>query len=273
MSKIYKAWTVSVDRENAIPINPQEPRPQQEIDEAGVAYNHAQVTADLEALSSDMKEKARANARDIVDSATKEAGNILTKAREEVAGMMEETALALDQERAAVLLEAEARGFEIGMDKGNTEAEAIIAKANEYKAETEKERETAITRLEPELVELIIRITKKLISDTVKINPQVVLHLIRQGLKQTSFTGDITLRVSKEDYDNAISNKDDLLKSVEGGAKLKILKDVALSPGDCLIETPFGVIDSSLDMQFEEVKESLRLILQEEASNVGDGSV
>jgi len=163
-----------------------------------------------------------------------------------------------------VLLDAEARGFEIGMEKGSTEADAIIGKANDFKNETATERETAIERLEPELVELIIRIVKKLISDTVKVNPQVVLHLIRQGLKQTSFTGDITLRVSNEDHDNAVSHKDDLLKSVEGGAKLKIMKDVSLSAGDCLIETPFGIIDSSLDMQFEEVKESLRLILHDE---------
>ena len=271
MSKIYKAWTVSVDRDNVVPINPQE-QPQQADPAPGVVQAQA-VSADIEAMAAGMKERAHANAKDIVDTATREAGTILTKAREEAAALMEETALALDKERAAVLLEAEARGFEIGLEKGNTEADVIIGRANDFKNETAAEREAAITRLEPELVELIIRIVKKLISDTAKVNPQVVLHLIRQGLKQTSFTGDITLRVSAEDYDNAVSHKDDLLKSVEGGASLKIMKDVALSAGDCLIETPFGVIDSSLDMQFEEVKDSLRLILYDEALNEGDSSV
>ena len=271
MSKIYKAWTVSIDRDNVVPINPQETPPPVESPDA--ASTNAQVTADMETMASNMKEKAYANARDIVDTATREAGDILANARAEADALMKEAAHSLDQERAAVLLDAEARGYEIGMEKGNAEADAIIGKANDFKTETASEREAAIERLEPELVELIIRIVKKLISDTAKVNPQVVLHLIRQGLQQTSFTGDITLRVSNEDHDNVVSHKDELLKSVEGGANLKILKDVTLSAGDCLIETPFGIIDSSLDMQFEEVKESLRLILHDETLDAGDGSV
>jgi len=270
LSKIYKAWTVSIDRDNAVPINPQEQPPEVAEPIASAVYVNTQATVETEQEIRVMKEKAHANAKDIVDFATKEAGMILDKARAEAATLMEETALALDQERAAILLEAEARGFEIGIEKGNTEADTIIGKANDYKNETTSEREAAITRLEPELVELIIRIVKKLISDNIKVNPQVILHLIRQGLKQTSFKGDITLRVSKDDYDNVVKNQDELLKSVEGGAKLAIERDVALSAGDCLIETPFGIIDSSLDMQYEEVKESLRLILQEE---MGDGTV
>jgi flagellar assembly protein FliH len=271
LSKIYKAWTISVDRQNVIPINPQE-SPPEVIEIPGAAQTNVQA-AEIEAMTTNMRQKAHANAKDIVDTATKEAGSILSKARQEAETLTQEAKLAIEQERAAVLLEAEKRGYEIGLEKGNIEADAIIGKANEYKNETATQREAAITRLEPELVELIIRIVKKLISDTAKVNPQVVLHLIRQGLKQTSFTGDITLRVASEDYDSAVSHKDELLKSVEGGAKLKILKDLALSPGDCLIETPFGVIDSSLDMQFEEVKESLRLILHDDTSNAGDGSV
>ena len=270
MSKIYKAWTVSVDRENFVPINPQE---SQVVEVPDALQTNVQQTAEAEAAVSDMKQRAHANAKDIVDTATREAGTILSKAREEADAILAEAKLSTEQERAAVLLEAEKRGYETGMEKGNTEADAIIGKANDYKDETASQREAAITQLEPELVELIIRIVKKLISDTAKVNPQVVLYLIRQGLKQTSFTGDITLRVSSEDYDDVASHKEDLLKSVEGGASLKIMKDVALSAGDCLIETPFGVIDSSLDMQFDEVKESLRLILQEETSDIGDSSV
>lgn len=269
MSKIYKAWTVSVDRENVVPINPQEVPPPVET----LSVPQTDVTVEAETKAANVQEKARANARDIVDHATKEAGTILTKAREEAMRLVEEAQFSIEQERTAVLLEAEKRGYQEGLEKGNTEADTIIGKANDYKSVTETEREAAITRLEPELVELIIRIVKKLISDTAKVNPQVVLHLIRQGLQQTSFTGDITLRVSKDDYDDVIAHKDDLLKSVEAGTNLKFMKDAALSAGDCLIETPFGIIDSSLDMQFEEVKDSLRLILHEETAEIGDNSV
>jgi len=252
-----------MDRENAVIINPKEEmqtEPEPEVAPIEMP--------DIEAIVKNSEDKARSSARGIVDNATIEAGKILTTAREEAARLKRETEEAIDKERAQILLESEKRGYEDGYQKGSSEAQGIINEANSMKTETTNEREAAIARLEPDLVELIIRIVKKLISDTVKINPQVVLHLIRQGLAQSNFTGDVTLRVSKEDYDNVIYNKDTLLESVEGGVNLEVLKDFSLGAGDCLIETPFGVIDSSLDMQYEEVRESLRLILEGESDGI-----
>ena len=253
LARVYKAWSVNVDHENKIDIIVQEPKEHE--------VNDVPEGPDTEALVADAEEKARSSARGIMDNAVKESGSILSNARAEAERLKKEAELAIDQERAAVLLEAEKRGYEEGYSKGEAAANAIIDEANNLKEDTFAQREEAIKRLEPELVELIIRIVGKLVAGS-KARPQVVLHLIRQGLAQSNFTGDITLRVSKEDYDNVVSNKEVLLESVEGGADLVILKDFSLSLGDCVIETPFGVIDSSLDMQFEEIRENLKLILE-----------
>ena len=266
-SRIYKPWAVNMDNENAVVINPKE-EIQTEPEPNDAPADMSGVEADIEAMVKSSEEKARSSARGIVDNATIEAGKILTTAREEAARLKKEAEESIEKERAKVLLDAEKKGYEDGYQKGSKEAEGIINEANNLKTETSNEREAAISRLEPDLVELIIRIVKKLISDTVKINPQVVLYLIRQGLAQSNFTGDVTLRVSKDDYDSVIANKDTLLEFVEGGANLEVIKDFSLGAGDCLIETPFGVIDSSLDMQYEEVRESLRLILEGESDGV-----
>ena len=252
--KIYKAPYINFDLENKVEIVVTE-----KIEEPVVQPIEM---PDVEAMAADARTKAQANAKNIVDNATNEAGTIIGEARVEAERIKAEAKLAMEQERASVLLEAEKRGYADGHEKGESDAQHIVDEANGIKDETFSEREEAIKRLEPELVELCIRICRKLISDNVRIKPDVVLHLIRQGLAQSNFSGDITLRVSKEDYDNVVSNKEQLLESVEGGAALDIVKDFGLGISDCVIETPFGVIDSSLDMQFEEIRESLRLILE-----------
>jgi len=266
LAKIYKAWAVNLDQENKAVIKTQEAaekEPPSDIPET--------PAIDYEALAEDTKEKARVQAKGVMDNATKESGRILTMARDEAERIKTEARVATEQEKAVILSEAEKRGYNEGYNegyqKGEAEAQAIIAEAERLKEETQAQREAAIKRFEPELVELIIRIIRKIVADTIKLKPQTVLHLIRQGLAQSSFTGDVTLRVSKEDYDNVLSNKDALLESVEGGADLAIVKDFSLNSGDCVIETPFGVIDSSLDMQFEEIRESLQLILNGESDS------
>ena len=260
MAKIYKAQTINLDTQNKVEIGPPKAEmPADEVKPDNSAHLAAAIAADA------TQQHARNQAKDVLAGATKEAGITLAKAQEEAERIIREATLNMEQDRASVLLDAEKRGYSEGYDKGAAEAEALMAKANSIINETHVARQEAIKALEPELVELIIRIVRKLISDSMQLKPQVVLHLIRQGLAQSNFTGDVTLRVSKSDYDHVVANKALLLESVEGGADLDVLKDFSLNSGDCVIETPFGVIDSSLDMQFEEIRESLKLILEGEA--------
>ena len=261
MARIYKAHSINLDARNKVEIGPARAEPP--ADEIKPDNSAADIAAAIAAEAS--QQHARNQAKDVLSSAAKEASVTLAKAQEEAERIIREATLSTEQDRANVLLDAEKRGYAEGHEKGAAEAEALIAKANSIMNETNVARQEAIKALEPELVELIIRIVRKLISDSMQLKPQVVLHLIRQGLAQSSFTGDVTLRVSKHDYDHVVANKALLLESVEGGAELDVLKDFSLNSGDCVIETPFGVIDSSLDMQFEEIRESLRLILEGDA--------
>jgi len=260
LAKIYKAQVINLDTKNKVEIGKKKQVPVTDEMQTPSTNNLAEKIA-AEAAT----QHARNQAKDILASATKEAGLTLERAQEEADRIIQQATLTTEQDRAAVLLDAEKRGYAEGYQKGAGEAEALMDKASNMADETQEARLEAIKSLEPELVELIIRIVRKLISDSMQLKPQVVLHLIRQGLAQSNFTGDVTLRVSKDDYEHVVANKPSLLESVEGGADLAVLKDFSLSAGDCVIETPFGVIDSSLDMQFEEIRESLKLILEGEA--------
>ena len=223
----------------------------------------------VEDITADAIEKANETAKAIVDGAKNEAGSIIGEATDTANRIRKDAKFSTEQERAGILLEAEKTGYKAGHDKGEAAAKAIIDEAANLRTKTLAEREETIKSLEPALVDLVIGICRKLVGENAA-NPQVVLHLIRQGLAQSNFTGDVVLRVSKEDYDNVTEHKDEIMESVGGGAELQIMKDFALGPGDCVIETPFGVIDSSLEMQFEEVKANLRVILEGE---MGGGAI
>ena len=272
LAKIYKAWSVNLDSQNKVAI--EVPELVQQTQAAVYEFEEAEtdfegnpdidVEAQALAFAENTREKAQEQAKSIVDGANLQADAILVTARLEAEAMRKRAKEEIEQERTLALMDAKKSGYDEGYNEGEAAAKGLVDEAKRLKAETEAQREAAIKRLEPELVELIIRIVRKLVSDTMKLKPQVVMHLIRQGLAQSNFTGDITLRVSKEDYDNVVSNKDELLKLMERGADLIVTKDFSLNQGDCVIETPFGVIDSSLEMQFEEIRESLSLILEGE---------
>jgi flagellar assembly protein FliH len=214
-------------------------------------------------------EYAPKDAAGIVANASRQAGRMLERARAEAHKLQEDTRATLARERMQALANAETEGYEKGYNDGYEEgtnaAQAMLDEAENIKEKTLLEREDTIAGLEPELIELIHNILQRVGINITRLNPSVTLNLIRQGLTQSSFTGDITLRVSKDDYDHVVAQKDYLLEYVEGGANLEIMKDHSLGIGDCLLETPFGVVDSSLNMQLEEIKQDMMLVLRGDA--------
>lgn len=211
------------------------------------------------------EEDARQNARAIMENATKQAGEVLETARAEAHRITQAARKEAEEQRGIIMVQAEQKGFDQGYEKGfeegNAAAQSIINNAKAMRQQTEDERKAAIDGLEPQMMQIVLNIVDKIVQTNVRNNPTVMLNLIKQGFAEASYTGEVTLRVSKDDYDYVINNKDTILEYVEGGASLEIIKDHSLNAKDCLIETPFGVVDSSLTMQLDEIKQDLAQLL------------
>jgi flagellar assembly protein FliH len=102
-------------------------------------------------------------------------------------------------------------------------------------------------------------------GDAVEINPGVVTALIRAGFAGATLStkGEITVRVSAQDYEEVAAHKDEIMALVGGAAELSILQDMSLAPTDCLIDTPYGRIDCSLKPQYKALRENLVYLLSQ----------
>jgi flagellar assembly protein FliH len=152
------------------------------------------------------------------------------------------------------------RGYREGLEKGENETEGTKEEARAFLANAIKERDESFKTFEPEIVSLIADTLNKLLTNEVKINPNVILHIIRKGFSENKMGGDIVIRVSDADYEAAYENREDILQYADAGARLEIIKDSSLAQADCIIETQFGMIDCSLEPQFEALKKNLYLI-------------
>jgi flagellar assembly protein FliH len=206
------------------------------------------------------EEEALSRAEQIVADAENEAEEIKVAAEVEgknaVIKMKEQAKGEIEGLKAAAYNEA----YEAGRLKGEAEAEGIIAEAEEIKERALVEKEEILNSAEPEIVELVADVVKKLIGGAFEIRPELILFLVKQGLSATTLTGNITVHVSEDDYGAVIADKNELLSMAEAGTTIEIIKDVSLNAADCIIETKFGNIDCSLDKQYGALKESLFLI-------------
>lgn len=208
---------------------------------------------EAEALISKKIEEMNQLYKETINNANEEANKIISQAYEKSEEIME-------QSRQDGFLEGKNAGFE----EGKAAADSIIHEALAIKKQAEANMSSLISELEEDIIKLTISTAEKILNKKIEEEYDTILNLIKLGLEKCAFTEDLVLRVSIDDYDFAISSKDKILALSQNINDIIIRQDKSLVKGSCIIDTPSGSIDSSIDTQFNQVKEMYEELLRSE---------
>jgi flagellar assembly protein FliH len=195
---------------------------------------------------------------EILDEARDEAEMIILAAKNEAQILRDDALAEAEGLRRRSLEEGREEGRSKGFSKGKAEADRLLAQARRTLEEAEAERESILSSLEGEIVDFIIRISRKLIGEASKLNPEAMRQVLREGLDAVSVKGEAKVRVSEADHDNVKK----MLKDFSSFGKLTLVSDPSLGPMECVVETPRGTVVSSLDEQMRGLAEDLHMLLE-----------
>ena len=218
-------------------------------------------------------ESAELKAANILDEARREAQIVFEDAQKQaaviVAGAKNEADTIInDAEKAKVEISEKAKidgydkGYGEGVAAGTEKAGKLISEAEDVLSDACDKRFQMISNAEREMLDIISKVSKKLLNREVKTDPSIIVALIQQGFDEATMVGDIKIHVSKEDYDFTMDHIDEVMSQAKSGAHIEVLKDLSLTKNDCVIETPYGNIDCSFGQQFDSLVENLYLLLE-----------
>ena len=256
MPRVLKAAEVHVDNEKTVRIkslNPLRIEEEQPEEESALAER-----------PEDIIQRARDEADVILRNAEIKSRSLVSNAQENAAVLIAEAKAHMEAEAFKLLNEKRQEGYQQGLVDSTAEGDAIKDEAQKVLENAIAERDAARLDLEPDAVKLIISIVEKLIQGAVEINPALVVSLIRMGFADiNSLSGQVTVRVSENDYEEATAHKEEIAAAAGGTAEIEIVRDLSLAVAECIIDTPFGGIDVSLAPQFEALKENLLFLLKD----------
>lgn len=139
-------------------------------------------------------------------------------------------------------LEAKARdaGFQEGLLEFNKHVVALEEKKRQLYHETQ--------RL---IIPLALKAAKKIVSQELKLNPNVIVEIVKQTLKPVLQNHRIRIFVNKEDRNVLESNKDSIKSILEQVETFSIEDRPDIEQGGCIIETESGIINATLDNQWK----------------------
>lgn len=167
--------------------------------------------------------------------------------------------------------EANKEGFQQGYHDGFQQALSELkhkfeeAESTLQHAYTEKER--IIQEAEPFLLSLSVKIAEKIIKQELTTSEDGLLHIIREELAQIRDRGEITLQVPIDEYQKLLPYREELQSFVPAEIELKIVPDSHIAQLDCLIQTPSGSYDLTINSQLEEVKKQLLTFYEERVAH------
>lgn len=166
------------------------------------------------------------------------------------------------------------KAFEEGMEKAKIESASIIEQAKaEYDKileEVVKIKEDAINEYkndiksnEKEIVELAMDIAEKIINYEVDKSDNYILGIVEDAVNRVVNKKDVTVRLATQDYYTIQASKKILVSKIKGFGEIELIQDESLDMGSCIVDTPLGVIDGSLQVRMDNIQREINKMLSE----------
>jgi flagellar assembly protein FliH len=110
---------------------------------------------------------------------------------------------------------------------------------------------------EQELLKLVFQITKKVIGNEIKSNPEIVIEMLRKGFERVRNSDQYEIRVNPADFEMISNNKDKLADIIQSGSEIRFIKSDNIERGGCIIKTGIGEVVTEPSKQLDTIKKDI----------------
>ena len=146
-----------------------------------------------------------------------------------------------------------AQGERAGVEAGNRRGDAMLRRLGETLDELASLRQTLLRQSERQLVQLALALAKRIVRREIAADDELFTALTRVALDRLGDARQATIRLHPEDHARLAG------KGVAqwAAAHVSVVADPGVTRGGCLVESPFGFVDATIDAQFQELAQAM----------------
>lgn len=197
--------------------------------------------ADLEAV--------KAEAEDIIAKANEQACDIISEAKQEA-----------EKIRNNAYTSGRDEGLADAQEEFDRRADNLEAELKEKEEQLKYEYESLKKQIEPELIEVLTDVFKKVTNTIAEDNQEMIFNLINSAMHNAEVSKEFVIKVSPEDYKFVVNNQGKIYCAMAKDVQIEIVEDLTMKKNQCIIESDSGIYDCSLDIQLENLIKDIKLL-------------
>lgn len=160
-----------------------------------------------------------------------------------------------EQQRIRLLHEeARRQGYEAGLKQARSEVEQETRRLQQFAESLGSALDALDFRLADQVLNLALDVAKQVVAGELAARPERILDVVKLALRQMAeTTREARLLLNPEDAHLVRPILSDLLDK----SRLRIVEDARIVRGGCLIETPQGDLDATLQTRWRQVISAL----------------
>lgn len=246
LSSVIKAGSVRLEGTVQCPAIPAPPSSLPVADDPVVSAGDSKCIADAQAHAAMIVAAAELRRDEILEEAGRQSDEMLKQADIRILAMEEEARR-----------KGYDNGYLEGLSAGQREAGRLQREANQFLSEVKAFREDVLRRLEPQMVELAVCVAEKLVSRQLDIEPDTIVSILKEALRQVKEAGEVIVRLHPDDVQACRARIGELQAEMRQQSALSLLSDNGLDRGCCRVETNGALIECLLDERFESLRKTL----------------
>ena len=151
-------------------------------------------------------------------------------------------------------------GRKLGMD----EYKFLVEEAKKMVDSSKHDYLQRIEESDETILRLGLKIASHILDHEMKNDPNTIIPVVKKVIRELREEKDIRLTIHPDQYELLINHRAELEKILINESKIYIYPDETLTIGSCIIESSFGRIDASVDVQLSEISKKLIEMIQEE---------
>ena len=145
------------------------------------------------------------------------------------------------------------QGERAGLEAGAKRADAMLRRLADTLREMEELRRSIVRQTEQQVVQLGLAIAQRILRKEIAVDQDLMCAMARVALDRLGDAAPATVRLHPDDHA--------AIQAIHGagwaGTHVTIQADPGVSRGGCLVESPFGFIDASVEAQFRVLEQAL----------------